>query len=157
VGGVRLGVGGVVLVVCVCRCRGCCSLLVCVCVCDLLIFLQHTPQTTTTHALRRSEVDSFSSAVAADVRGAAPMWAQAVPVRKISGWLLIPLLKLVLYKILFHFKALLWVNHPFIAPLHLLSLPDFNTIARPLRSIRPSTDPSFLCHTSYNISDGNIV
>jgi len=32
VGGVRLGVWGVVLVVCVCRCRGCCSLSVWVCV-----------------------------------------------------------------------------------------------------------------------------
>ena len=39
VGGVRLGVWGVVLVVCECGCRGCCSLSVCVCVCDLLIFL----------------------------------------------------------------------------------------------------------------------
>jgi len=32
-----VGVWGVVLVVCVCRCRGCCSLSVCVC--DLLIYL----------------------------------------------------------------------------------------------------------------------
>jgi len=43
VGGVRLGIWGVVLVVCVCvcrcRCRGCCSLSVCVCVCGLLTFL----------------------------------------------------------------------------------------------------------------------
>ena len=33
--GVRLGVWGVIIVVCVCvyRCRGCCSLSVCVCVC----------------------------------------------------------------------------------------------------------------------------
>jgi len=38
VGGVRLGIWGVVLVVCVRRCRGCCSLSVCVC--DLLIFLE---------------------------------------------------------------------------------------------------------------------
>ena len=32
VGGVRLGVWGVVLVMCVCLCRGCCYLLLCVCV-----------------------------------------------------------------------------------------------------------------------------
>jgi len=41
-GGVRLGVWGVVLVVCVCRCRGWCSLSVCVC--DLLIFLHEAPR-----------------------------------------------------------------------------------------------------------------
>jgi len=31
VGGVRLGVWGIVVVACVCRCRGCCSLSMCVC------------------------------------------------------------------------------------------------------------------------------
>jgi len=40
---------------------------------------------------------------------------------------------------------------------HLQSLPYCNTIARPLRNIRPPTDPPFLCHTPYTIGDGNIV
>jgi len=39
----------------------------------------------------------------------------------------------------------------------LQSLPYCNTIARPLRNIRPPTDPFFLCHTPYNIGDGNIA
>ena len=42
-------------------------------------------------------------------------------------------------------------------PPHLQSLPYCDTIARPLRNIRPSTDPPFACHTPYNIGDGNIV
>jgi len=47
-------------------------------------------------------------------------------------------------KILLHFKAIVGVNHPFIVPLHLQSLPCCNTIARPLRYIyAPPTDPSF--------------
>ena len=49
------------------------------------------------------------------------------------------------------------VHHAFISPTHLQSLPYCNTITRPLRNIRPSTDPPFVCHTSYNIGDGNIV
>jgi len=32
-----------------------------------------------------------------------------------------------------------------------------NTIARPMRNIRPPIDPPFLCHTPYNIGDGNLV
>jgi len=42
-------------------------------------------------------------------------------------------------------------------PLHLQRLPYCNTIVRPLRNIHPATDSSFLCHTPYNIDDGNIV
>ena len=40
---------------------------------------------------------------------------------------------------------------------HLQSLPYCNTIARPLRNICPPTDAPFVCHTPYNIGDGNIV
>ena len=63
------------------------------------------------------------------------------------------------YKILFHFKALLWrANHPFIAPPHLQSLPYCNTIARPFRNMRaPPPPPLLYSHTPYNIDDGNIV
>ena len=49
------------------------------------------------------------------------------------------------------------VYHPFIASPHMQSLPYCSTTARPLRNIRPPTDLSFLCHTPYNIGDGNIV
>ena len=49
------------------------------------------------------------------------------------------------------------VNHPFIAPPHLQSLPYCNTTRRPLRNIRPPTDCSLLCHTPCTIGDGNIV
>jgi len=74
--------------------------------------------------------------------------------------------RICLHKILFYFKALLWESiilflpppHPVIAPPpSLQNLPHCNTIARPLRDIRPATDSPFLCHTSYNIGDGNIV
>jgi len=67
------------------------------------------------------------------------------------------LLRVRLYKILFHLKALWWRYPPFIAPPHLQRLPYCNTIARPLRNIGPATDPPFVCHTPYNIGDGNIV
>jgi len=67
-------------------------------------------------------------------------------------------LRLSLYKILFHFKGLLWESIILLLPpLHLQRLPYYNSIARPLGNIRPSTDPPFLCHTPYNIGDGNIV
>jgi len=49
------------------------------------------------------------------------------------------------------------VHHLFVAPPHLQSLPYCNTIARPFRNIRPPTDPPFVCHTPYNIGDGNIM
>ena len=62
-----------------------------------------------------------------------------------------------LYKILFHFKALFWQSIILLCPSQLKNLPYCITIARPLRNIRPPTDPYFLCHTPYNISDGNIV
>jgi len=63
-----------------------------------------------------------------------------------------------LYKILFHLNALLWESIILLAPPpHLQSLPYSNTIARPLRNIRPSTDPPYACHTPYNIGDENIV
>jgi len=38
-----------------------------------------------------------------------------------------------------------------------LSMFNCNTIARPLRNIRPATDPSFVRHTPYNIFDDNMV
>jgi len=61
-----------------------------------------------------------------------------------------------LNKILFHFKAIVWESyHPL--SLHMQSLPFCNTIARPLRNIRPPTDRPCVCHTPSNIGDGNIV
>ena len=42
-------------------------------------------------------------------------------------------------------------------PPYLQSLRCCNTIARPLRNIRPPTDPPVVCHTPYNIGDCNIV
>jgi len=60
--------------------------------------------------------------------------------------------------LVFHLKALLWESIMLLCPHpHLRSLPYCNTNARPLRNIRPPTDPSFVCHTAYNIGDGNIV
>ena len=51
-----------------------------------------------------------------------------------------------LYKILFHFKAFLWESMILsLLPSHLQTLPYYNTIASPLRNIRPSPHrPSFL-------------
>ena len=46
--------------------------------------------------------------------------------------------------------------HHLLRPPHLQSLPYCITIARPLRTIHPPTDSSFVCHTPYNNSDGNI-
>jgi len=48
-------------------------------------------------------------------------------------------------------------NLPCIAPTRLQSLPYCITIARPLRNIRPPTAPPLLCHTPYDIGDGNSV
>jgi len=53
-----------------------------------------------------------------------------------------------LYKIVFQFKALLWKSIILLLPPpHLQSLPYRNTIARPLRSIRPPIDPPFVSQT----------
>jgi len=66
--------------------------------------------------------------------------------------------RLSLYKKVFHFKALLWEAIILVLPYpHLQRPPYCNTIARPLRNIRPATDPPFVCHTPYYIGDGNIV
>ena len=55
-------------------------------------------------------------------------------------------------------KALLWESIILLLPPpHLQSLPYCNTIARPFRNILPRTDPPSVCHTPYNIGDGNIV
>jgi len=63
-----------------------------------------------------------------------------------------------LYKILFHLKALLWESFILALPSpHLQRLPYCNTIGRPLRNIRPATDPPCLCHAPYNIGHGNLV
>ena len=48
-------------------------------------------------------------------------------------------------------------NHPFLAPPYLQSPYYCNTIARLLRNIRRPADPPLVCHTPYNIGDGNIV
>jgi len=61
-----------------------------------------------------------------------------------------------LHKILFYFKALLRESIILSLPSpHLQRLPYCNTIGRPLRNIRPATDPPCSCHTPYNIGDGN--
>jgi len=61
-----------------------------------------------------------------------------------------------LYKILFHFKALLWestIHLPPPPPTKPTLLQYYGiTIA-----LRPPTDPSCVCHTPYNIGDCNIV
>jgi len=55
------------------------------------------------------------------------------------------------------FIVIVGVHHPFIAPLHLQSLPYCNTVARPLRNTRPPHRPLLFCRTPYNIGDGNVV
>jgi len=66
--------------------------------------------------------------------------------------------RLSLYKRLFYFKDLLWESIIMLLPLpHLQGLPYCNTIARPLLSIRPPTDPPVVCHTPYTIGDDNVV
>ena len=56
-----------------------------------------------------------------------------------------------LYTILFHFKALLWEPIILACPPHLQSLPYCNTIARLLRNIRPPPPPRCLCYMLYTI------
>ena len=58
--------------------------------------------------------------------------------------------ELSLYKIMFHTKALLWEYSILLLPApYLQRLPYFNTVARPLRNIRPVTEPSlFMAHTT---------
>ena len=48
-------------------------------------------------------------------------------------------------------------RHPFIAHPHLHCAHDCNTFFILLRNTRPPTDPPFVCHTPYNIGNGNIV
>jgi len=79
-------------------------------------------------------------------RGVAPREPRAAVVRKVG-----------LYMILFYFTALLWESFIRLCPPHLQNLPYCNTIARPLRNVRPPTDPPFVCQAPYNIGDGNIV
>jgi len=66
-----------------------------------------------------------------------------------------------LYKILVYLKVLWWESIILLLPPPLLqNLPYCNTIARPLRTVRPPTDPPpppLECHASYNICDVNIV
>jgi len=71
---------------------------------------------------------------------------------------MIYMVRVSLYKILFYFKAVLWepIVH-LLQSTHLQRLSYCNIIARPLRNIRPATDLPFVCHTPYNIGDGNIV
>jgi len=49
------------------------------------------------------------------------------------------------------------INHPCIAHSHLYCPHYCNTIARLLRNIRRLSDPPCVCHTPYNIGNGNIV
>ena len=61
-----------------------------------------------------------------------------------------------LYKILFHFNFLWWKSIILLLPSpHLQRRPYSNTIAHPLRNIRPATESPFVCHTPHNIGDGN--
>jgi len=64
-----------------------------------------------------------------------------------------------LYKILFHFEAFVHKSIILLCPppSHLHSPYYCNTIARLLRNIRRLFDPPLVCHTPYNIGDGNIV
>jgi len=65
-----------------------------------------------------------------------------------------------LYKIFSHLflcVACARINHPFITPAHPHYPHYCNTIARRLRHIYPPPDPPFICHTPYNIGNGNIV
>jgi len=92
----------------------------------------------------------------------AGLWPLGEPVNALSlpCWIIhfSSLFEVSLYTILFYFKALLWESIILLLPPpHLQSLPYCNTIARPLRNIRPATDPPCKCHTPYNIGDGNIV
>ena len=61
-----------------------------------------------------------------------------------------------LYKILFHLTALLWESIILLLP----PPPPANPTVLQFYctcNIRPPTDPPCLCHTPYNIGDGNIV
>jgi len=49
------------------------------------------------------------------------------------------------------------IDLPFIAPSHLHCPHGCNTIAIPLRNIRPPSEPLFVCHTPYHIVHSNIV
>jgi len=45
----------------------------------------------------------------------------------------------------------------FYCPLYLHCSHYYNTIARPMRNIRPPPDPPCVCYAPYNIGSGNIV
>jgi len=63
-----------------------------------------------------------------------------------------------LLKIVCYFKAVSCKSIILSLPSpHLQRLSYCNPIVRSLRNIRPVTDPSCVCHTPYNIGDGNIV
>ena len=49
------------------------------------------------------------------------------------------------------------INRLFILTAHLHCPHYFHTIARLLRNIRRAPDPTFVCHTPYNIGNGNTV
>ena len=70
---------------------------------------------------------------------------------------LIPVQRWPLQEIVSLQSFIVGINHPFVTPPHLQSLPYCNTIAPLLRKIRPLTAPPFVCHTPYDIGDGNIV
>ena len=60
-----------------------------------------------------------------------------------------------MYKIVYHFKALLWESIIRLLPPPLQSLPDCNTIARPLRNKRLLPDAPLVSHTPYNVGRDN--
>ena len=62
-----------------------------------------------------------------------------------------------LYTRLFHRKATVRESIILLLPPPSQSPPYRNTIARPLRNTRPTTDPPSVWRTLYNIGDGNIV
>ena len=66
-------------------------------------------------------------------------------------------LSLALTRYCFTSKLYCGSQSSFYTPPHLQSLPYCNTIARPLRNIRPPTDPHCVCHTPCTVGDGNIV
>ena len=61
------------------------------------------------------------------------------------------------YKIVFHFKALLWESIILYCHPQLQRLPYCNITVRPVRNIRPPTEFLFSCHTLSNVGEGNIV
>jgi len=81
-----------------------------------------------------------------------------VPAVSGGPFLLAAVARISVYKILFHFKDLVWESVIILLPPpHMQSLPYCNTIALPSRNMCSPTDPPVLCHPPYTIGNGNIV